>query len=175
MDDEIKKNSEDMYADTDFSDDDSDEELKNAEFIDITPKKIKLNDTKDEKQSMFYDENDKLVAERIIEKKSGKVIEIKYNSLGKKQLVMEKDKDKHLRKTIDYYEGGTVQMITDFEKEGSYKSVVFNVDGSRQQYVVKNKDGTADAIYYDADGKGTNVLIKFDENKNAIEKRILKD
>ena len=62
MDDEIKKNSEDMYADTDFSDDDSDEELKNAEFIDITPKKIKLNDTKDEKQSMFYDENDKHVA-----------------------------------------------------------------------------------------------------------------
>ena len=80
---------------------------------------------------------------------------------------MEKDKDKHLRKTIDYYEGGTVQMITDFEKDGSYKSVVFNVDGSRQQYVVKNKDGTADELYYVVDGKSTKDFIKCEENKKA--------
>ena len=66
-------------------------------------------------------------------------------------------------------------MVTDFERDGSYKSTVYNVDGSRQQYVVKHKDGTADAIYYDADGKGTNVLIKFDANKEVIEKKILKD
>lgn len=176
MEEEIKKTSEDIYAATDFSDDETNEDdLKNAEFIDITPKEIKLSDTKDEKLSRFYNDDDKLVAERIIEKKSGKIVEIKYNPLGQKELVMVRDKDKTLRKTTDYHANGVIQMVTDFERDGSYKSTVYNIDGSRQQYVVKHKDGTADAIYYDADGKGTNVLIKFDANKEVIEKKILKD
>ncbi len=171
MDDKIEKVSEDLYADTDFEDD---EELNNSYFIGIEPKNIKIIEKKEEKTSQFYDGSNKLLAEKIIEKKSGKIIEIKYDPMGFKVSYIEKDKNKRLTKSIKYYENGQQKMVTDYGKNGDYKSLAFNVDGSRQSYVEKHKDGTADAIYYDADGKGNNVVVKMDSNKEVLEKRVVK-
>lgn len=168
-----KKNAsdEDLYTGTDFKDDEDDEELKSAEFVDSIPEEIKIETTATEKISKFFGENKKLLAEKIIEKKSGKIIEIKYNELGGKLLVTERDKTKKITKCTDYYENGALKMVTDYGVSGSYRSMLYNPDGSWQSLVIKHSDGTADATYYDADKRGTNLIVKLDANKNVIEKR----
>ena len=170
---EENKISEDLYTDIDFDDEDSDE-LRNTEFIDIEPSKIELKDSGKEKISKFYNENNDVIAAKVIEKKTGSVMEIKYNEAGKKASVNIKDKNKKLRKNTEYYENEMPRLMTDYALDGSYKSVLFNVDGSRQSYVIKHSDGTADAVYYNADGKGGNLIMKLDANKNVLEKRIEK-
>lgn len=172
---EFEKNSEDEYAGVDFKDDGTDDELKAAEFIGVEPKSVKLQENETEKMSQFYSEDDKLLAEKIIDKKTGAITEIKYTALGKKESVTIRDKDKVIRKSTDYYEGGSLKLVTDYGRDGSYKSMMYNVDGSRQSYVEKHKDGTADAVYYDADGKGAKLLVKLDRNKEVLEKKLVRD
>lgn len=167
---EEKKISEDEYAGTDFSDDDS--ELRNSEFIDAEPAKIEVKDSGNEKISKFFDENNNMIAAKLIEKKSGTIVEIKYGTMGRKSSVVVRDKNKRIRKNTEYYENEAPRLMTDYGTDGSYKSVMFNVDGSRQSFVVRHKDGTSEAVYYDADGKGSNLVVKMDAAKNVIEKRI---
>lgn len=165
------KISEDLYADIDFDDEDG-EELRNSEFIDIEPAKVELKDSGKEKISKFYDENNNMIAAKVIEKKSGSIMEIKYGAPGKKSSVTLRDKNKKIRKNTEYYENEIPRLTTDYALDGSYKSVKFNVDGSRQSYVIKHSDGTADCVYYNADGKGGNLIVKMDAAKNVIEKKL---
>lgn len=170
---EDKKSDEDLYAGVDFDDDESvADELKNAEFVDAKPAEVKIEQTAKESTSKFFNEDKKLIAEKIIEKKSGKIIEIKYNELGGKLLVTEKDKNKKIVKCTDYYENGALKMITDYGVNKSYRSMMYNADGSWHSLVIKHEDGTADATYFDADKKGSNLIVKMDKDKNVIEKRI---
>ncbi len=167
-----KESSEDMYAACQFDDESSnDDELKSAEFIDVEPVDVKIEKTEKENISKFFGENKKLLAEKIIEKKSGKIIEIKYDELGGKKLVTERDKNKKITKCTDYYANGAIKMITDYGVGISYRSMMYNADGSWHSLVEKHEDGTADATYFDADKKGTNLIVKLDANKNVIEKR----
>ncbi len=169
---EEEQNSEDLYADIDFDEEDKDDiELKDAKFIAETPKTVKKKENKEEKLSQFFNDEDKLIGEKIIQKKSGEIIEIKYDPLGHKEGVLYKNKDKFLKKAVDYYANGSIKMVTEYEKNGGYKSLMYNADGSRQSFVEKHPDGTADAVYYDADAKGTTMYMKLDKNKNLIEKR----
>ncbi len=170
MDEEIKNTSEDVYTDIDFEDEEK--ELKASEFINVPLKSIKIKEVEEGKMSQFFDEKEKLVGEKIIHKKSGKIIEIKYNDLGLKTSYSEKSKDKKLIKVIDYYENGSIKLTVDYKPDGSYKSLMYNIDGSRLSYVEKHPDGTADAIYYNADTKGGTLYVKLDKNKEPIEKRV---
>ncbi len=164
---------EDSYAVLDFDDEDADE-LRNSEFIEFEPKTTKLKETSAEKISEFYDENNKIIGTKIIEKKSGAITEIKYSAGGAKTSVIIRGKDKKILKNIEYYENGIVRLSTNYAKDSSYKSIAYNVDGSRKSYVVKHKDGTSDSVYYNADGKGGNLIVKMDAAKNVLEKRLEK-
>ena len=174
MKEEIKKTSEDILADIDFEDDKEENELKNIGFIKADVKAYELKKEEDSLISEFYNKDEKLVGSRVIQKKSGHILEITYNSIGGKETVSEYDKEKNLIKSVDYYENGQVKLSTEYGKNGSYKSMMYNADGSRLSFVEKYIDGTADAIYFDADNKGTRVEVKMDKDKNVIEKKIIK-
>ncbi len=174
MNEEIKKTSEDALADIDFEDEKEEKELKDISFLKVDAKTCKLKEEDDSLVSEFYSNDEKLVGSKIIHKKSGHIIEITYNFIGGKETVSEYDKEKNLIKSVDYYENGQVKLSTEYGKNGSYKSMMYNVDGSRLSYVEKYIDGTADAIYFDADNKGTRVEVKMDKDKNVIEKKIIK-
>ncbi len=174
MDDKINKSSEDLLADVDFEEDKEEQELKKSDFLKTNIETYKLKEEDDSLISEFYNKDKKLVGSKVIQKKSGHILEITYNLIGKRESVVEYDKNKTLIKATDYYENGQVKLVTDYGKNGSYKSMMYNVDGSRLSFVEKYADGTADAIYFDADNKGTRVEIKMDKDKNVIEKKIIK-
>ena len=174
MSDEIKKSSEDSLADIDFEDENEEKELKKSGFLKTVVKAFKLKEEEDSLISEFYGENDKLVGSKIIQKKSGHILEITYNLTGGKESISEYDKNKNLIKALDYYENGQVKLSTEYGPNGSYKSMMYNIDGSRLSFVEKYIDGTADAIYFDADNKGTRVEVKMDKDKNVIDKKIIK-
>ena len=174
MNEDNKKNSEDIYLDIDFDEEQNNEELRKCKFVNAEIKSVKIKKDKESNMSEFYDTKDKLVAQKIIHKKTGHILEINYNSLGGKESVTEYDKNKILIKATDYYENGQIKLLTDYGPKGSYKSMMYNVDGSRLSFVEKFQDGTAQAIHYDVDNNGTKVMIKFDENKNVIEKGVIK-
>ncbi|MCD8024693.1 MAG: hypothetical protein LUE64_04090 [Candidatus Gastranaerophilales bacterium] len=173
MDEEIKKTSEDLYADIDF-DDENEDILKDTRFIDVPPKDIKFEENKKEILSKFFGENDKLVGERIIEKKSGEITEIKYDDFGKKVSVVFRGKDKKVKKSIDYYESETVRQVTNYAPDGTFKAITYNIDGSKQNYLEKHEDGSADAVYFNVDGNGAKLIVKLDENRQVIEKHVEK-
>lgn len=168
----IENNSEDFYTDIDFDEDEN--ELKDSKFIGIEPDNIKIENNKDEKTSKFFNKEEKLLAEKIIEKKSGKIIEIKYNILGNKTSVTERDKEKKIKKLVEYYENGIQKLVVDYGKNGAYKSMAYNPDGSRASYVDKNEDGFAEAIYFDVDKEGSKLIVKLGPNKEVLEKRVEK-
>ena len=169
-----EKTSEDIYLDIDFNEEQSNEELKKCKFVNAEVKSVKIKKDKELNMSEFYDTKDKLIAQKIIYKKTGHILEINYNSIGGKESVTEYDKNKILVKATDYYENGQIKLLTDYGPNGSYKSMMYNADGSRLSFVEKFQDGTAQAIYYDVDNSGTKVMMKFDENKNVIEKGVIK-
>ena len=173
MSEEEKKYSEDALEGVEF--DDEYDELKNAEFVSEKPASVKLRNSKDEIASQFLDENQNVIGEKIIEKKTGDVIEIKFFQNGKKESYIRRDKQKRIRKAVDYYENGIMKLATEYGPDGvSYKSMKYDPDGTRVSYVDKHKDGTADAIHFDFDGKGSNLIVKMDANKEVIEKRVEK-
>ena len=155
--------------------DDENDSLQDAEFVDCEVKSAKTVDLEKETVTQFFDENNKVVGEKVIEKKTGSVMEIKYGAEGQKKSIMIRDKKKRLRRAVDYHENGVQRLVTDYETNGAYKSTLYNPDGTRVSYVVKHNDKTADAIYYNADGKGNNLVLKLDKNKEVIEKKIVKD
>lgn len=174
MDNEKENYNEDKLIDFDFDDEDK-EELLDSKFIAEAPVETKFKKTKEEKISQFYDKNKKMLAEKIIETKTGDIIEIKYRESGIKESYVKKDKKKRIKKAIDYYENGVKRLSTDYEANGSYKSSLYEPDGTLKSFVNKHADGTSDSIYYNIDNKGTKLLVKMDANKEVIEKKVVRD
>lgn len=174
MDEKEKNFNEDSLIGFDFDDEDA-EALSNAEFVSEAPASTKFKKTKEEKIAQFYDDNDNMLAEKIIETKTGDIIEIKYRPSGMKESYLRRDKQKRVRKSIDYYENGVQRLVTDYQTNGAYKSSLYEVDGSLKSFVDKHADGTSDSVYYNIDNKGTKLIVKMDAKKEVIEKRTEKD
>lgn len=173
MGEEIKRTSEDNLTDIDFEDEEE-KELKKSNFLKTDVKACKLKEDNDSLISEFYGNDEKLIGSKVIHKKSGHILEITYNFIGGKETVSEYDKNKKLIKAVDYYENGQIKLSTDYGPNGSYKSMMYNVDGSRVSFVDKHEDGTADAVYFDVDNKGAKLEVKMDANKNVIDKKIVR-
>ncbi len=173
-DEEIKKISEDMYAAVDFDEDTENvDESKGAEFDDIEPVKFDISPDEILNRLPVFSDDNKLVSEKIIVKASGHTLEIKYDFLGQKESVREFDKNGLLVKATDYYANGQPKQTSDYGKNGAYKTLSFNIDGSRISFAQKYEDGLADAICYDVDKKGSKLAIKFDKDKNVLEQKLI--
>lgn len=168
------KISEDLYTDVDFEDDESKESKKTPENIDIEDEIEELLSDVGNKVTEFYSEDKSVLEKKIVEKKSGETVEITYTLFGKKQTVTKKDKNNKIRKFVEYHINGVLKEMTEYGLDGSYKMLTYNIDGSWLTNITKHSDGTSDAIYYDADKNGTNLIVKMDKNKKVIEKRFEK-
>ena len=178
MEDEIKKSLEDGYMDIDFEDDEdsnkskSEDFVEEAIFVDMTPVKEKSLETSEEKKSQVFNKDNKLLSEKIIEKKSGNYTEIKYGILGQVVSVKEYTKKKKIKKSTEYFENGQIDLVTDYGPMGSYRSMKYGIDGASISYVEKHTDGTSDAYYYDVDKNGSTLHVKMNRQKEVIEKKI---
>lgn len=168
MDENLEKISEDLYTDIDFEDD---EQISKAEVDSVIDEIENLIEDKQNKVTVIYSDDNTTLEKKIIEKKTGEIVEITYDLLGQKQTITKKDKDRKIRKFVEYYANGVLKESTEYETDGSYKLLSYNADGSWLTSIVKHSDGTSDVIYFDADKKGTNFIVKLDKNKEVIEKR----
>lgn len=161
---------EDSLLEIDF--DDLKDESKKIVFLEGKAKDVDVEESDEESRAIFYGENNKPLCAKIIEKKSGETTVIKYNLLGGKERVQKWDKDGNAKETITYFENGVVDTIKIMGPNRSYRCTQYNIDGTQVSFIIKHPDGTTDAEYYDADGRGNGtIFLKFDANNNVIDKK----